>query len=139
MISILYNPLSRNGNNDKLLNKIKNKVKKRFNTDNINLVNFFNLNLENFINELKEDDKVILVGGDGTLNFAANYLKDKKIDNDFYLYKAGTGNDFGRCFKGELVKLNDYITNLPKVIVNDHEYVYLNGCGIGVDGDMLFS
>lgn len=91
---------------------------------------------ENFLSNLKEEDALIIVGGDGTLNHYANITYEKKLQNRVYLYRAGTGNDFLRDIhaEGNLVLLNDYLEHLPKVKINGKETYFINGIGFGIDG-----
>ena len=51
-----------------------------------------------FVSTINKDDEIILVGGDGTLNHFANYVYGKGFENNFYLFRAGTGNDFVKKF-----------------------------------------
>lgn len=129
---VLYNQLSRNG-------KSLSSIEEYFNQDNTDV--FSVLDKEKtieIVKKLTSDDTLILIGGDGTLNRFINDYKDYEIPCDFYFNTAGTGNDFYNDIKNDndskLVKINDYIKNLPKVIVNDKEYLFINGVGFGIDG-----
>ena len=67
----------------------------------------------------------------------ANEIKNIPNQNEIYLYKGGTGNDFSRDFpKQMLIDITDRIKNLPTVTVNGQEELFLNGCGFGVDGEV---
>lgn len=94
---------------------------------------------------MTEEDNCVIVGGDGTLNRLANDLKDfDVIKPQFYTYIGGTGNDFvndlrdkNKIDKDNLVYLNPYLVNLPKVIIDDKvEMVFLNNVAFGLDGDV---
>ena len=132
---ILYNPLSKNGKAfytvlelQKELEKIGNKV---------SLVNLLEIkDIDGFISMVCKEDRVILVGGDGTLHQLVNQIYDRNIQNDIYMYGAGTGNDFLRSAKSKtkLVNITDKIKKLPKVLVNGKAHRFLNGVGIGLDG-----
>ncbi len=91
-----------------------------------------------YISKITKDDKLIIVGGDGTLNHFINGIEDKDYDFPMYCYAGGTGNDFIHDVSdgqdGALVKINDYIHNLPIVTVNGHDYKFINGIGYGIDG-----
>ena len=88
--------------------------------------------------ETKEADKVVLCGGDGTLNHFVNDIKDTEITLPVYFCASGTGNDFlndlGRKKEDGPVLVNDYIKNLPTVRVNGMERKFINGIGYGIDG-----
>lgn len=91
-----------------------------------------------YLKDIKSDDRIYLVGGDGTLNRFVNDTDGMKLDNDVYYYPAGTGNDFLRDIGKSLgdcpVRINRYLENLPFVEVNGKRYRFLNGIGYGIDG-----
>ena len=95
--------------------------------------------LNAFIGELTENDRIILAGGDGTINRFINSLSSTpkcKID----YVATGSGNDFKNdiAARGELdgdfIRLNKYIENLPTVTVKGNTYKFINGIGFGLDG-----
>ena len=97
------------------------------------------LDFESFFSGLEKADKVVLCGGDGTLNQFVNRTKDLDIQNDILLFSAGSGNDFLfdlgiDTSKDGPVKINKYLKNLPVVRVNDVERLFVNNVGFGVDG-----
>ena len=87
---------------------------------------------------LSEHDRVLLLGGDGTIMRIANALDGAKYTVPMYLWKSGTGNDFlrdiGKNEQNEPVLLNPYLTGLPHVEVKGNTYLYINGIGFGLDG-----
>ena len=93
---------------------------------------------DEFFASLKSDDKIILSGGDGTINRFVNDTAHIKIKNDIYYYASGTGNDFlnelGKKKGDAPFLLNDYIKDLPTVTVNGISHKFLNGVGYGIDG-----
>ena len=95
-------------------------------------------NYKNFIASLTEDDKIVVVGGDGTLNRFINDIRGLKVTNDVYYFPAGTGNDFLRDLGLENSvgphKINKYLEELPRVIVDGKDWLFLNGVGYGIDG-----
>lgn len=131
---LLFNPLARNGQGTLM----KEEAKKTLSQTYSDLIekNVLELSLDEFVPQIQEEDNLILVGGDGTLNHFANVIYEKKVEASFYLYRAGTGNDFLRDIKeeGNLVYLNPYLKNLPKVKINGKETYYINGIGFGIDG-----
>lgn len=91
-----------------------------------------------FLMGLPVDEKVVICGGDGTLNRLVNDLNGYVPVNEIYYLGAGSGNDFlndlGRKPADGLVKLNDYIKDLPVVTVNGKTSRFINGVGYGIDG-----
>ena len=91
-----------------------------------------------FFETLQPEDKVLLCGGDGTINFFANATKNIQIKNDVYYYPTGTGNDFWTDINKDKaqgpVLLNGYLKNLPSVTIDGKESLFINGVGYGIDG-----
>ncbi len=95
-------------------------------------------NLGAFIAAFGAEDKVILIGGDGTLNRFANEIRNITLRVPVYFAPAGTGNDFIADIRDRHpespVLVNEFITNLPIVRVNGEERVFINAIGYGLDG-----
>jgi diacylglycerol kinase (ATP) len=132
---LLYNPLSRNGKNPKFIEKIIKKLQKNGST----VISYSILAIEDveaFASECHIDDRIIIVGGDGTINHLANRIYDLDFKQKLYMYQAGTGNDFIRSLKtkDKIVLINDYIKDLPKVTYREEHRYFLNGAGAGLDG-----
>lgn len=92
-------------------------------------------NLNSYIN-------VWLVGGDGTLNYFIN--KFLNIEIPIGVIKAGTGNDFAWKLYGNIsldVQLELLLkNNIIEVDVGNCNNIYfLNGVGVGFDGEILKS
>ena len=120
----LYNPLANNG--------IRPELK-----SGTELVDAEGLDYASYLNSLEPDDEVILLGGDGTLNYFINAVKNVEIRNRIYLFGSGTGNDFLTDIgeqPGKEVLINPYLTNLPTVFVNGIEKLFINNMGFGIDG-----
>lgn len=87
---------------------------------------------------LTPDDKLIVLGGDGTLNIFANAIRGVECKAPIYFYPAGTGNDFlrdiGKMDTDEPVLVDEYIRGLPTVTINGEEYSFINAVGYGIDG-----
>ena len=117
----LYNPYSNNG-----IMKEKEGA-----------VDASKLNYEEFFSGLSPEDEVVLIGGDGTVNYLVNHIDAENIRNNIYLLANGTGNDFlkdiGRSPDEEIL-LNPYLRNLPTVRVNGMERKFINNMGFGIDG-----
>lgn len=91
-----------------------------------------------FLGGLEADDRIILSGGDGTLNRFINDTEGIEIKAQVYYYPSGSGNDFAHdlgkekgCLPFDITK---YLQNLPQVTVNGKTYRFLNGVGYGIDG-----
>ncbi|MCQ2419294.1 MAG: diacylglycerol kinase family protein [Clostridia bacterium] len=95
-------------------------------------------NIADFLCGLEKTDKVIIVGGDGTLNHLVNDLDGKMPQVPIYAYPAGSGNDFFGDVKDKaedgMVLFNPYMADLPTVRVNGMKRRFLNGIGYGIDG-----
>src|SRR5690554_5167227 len=123
---ILYNPLSNKGKNIKIAQKLyKKAIKKSVSSEIVNLLEINNV--ETFLNGYNENDRMIIIGGDGTLNRIANQIRGINIKPQILMYKAGTGNDFMRSVKVKknLSHVKPYLNNLPILKVNDKEEVFL--------------
>ncbi|MCR4615902.1 MAG: diacylglycerol kinase family protein [Clostridiales bacterium] len=118
--------------NSKANNGIKPKV-----PAGVELIDAVGMDYPKFFDDLNPEDEVVLLGGDGTLNYFVNAMKGYEIKNNVYLLGSGTGNDFFNDIEkrpGETVLVNPYITNLPTVRVNGMEQLFLNNMGFGIDG-----
>ena len=127
---ILYNPLSKNNKGNVQTHKLVRYYKK--NNIPFRLKSIVKIaNMKEFLEKKQEFEKVILLGGDGTINRFVNNTIDYDIKQDIYLKKNGSGNDYLRSLKG-----ND---ELPQYIMKA-EYDtglktnYINGIGMGLDG-----
>ncbi|MGN0651107.1 MAG: diacylglycerol/lipid kinase family protein [Oscillospiraceae bacterium] len=98
--------------------------------------------INHIIDLVGAEDYLVIAGGDGTLNFIANTVKDWKQENhreNYVLYyPSGSGNDMQRDaqLKGAwgLTSLIPYLTDLPEVTVNGITRKFINGIGYGIDG-----
>lgn len=120
----LYNPLSNNGIKPALSSEQK-------------LLDASKTDYKTFFGELQPEDEVVLIGGDGTINYLVNTIDCSDLKNNIYLLSNGTGNDFLRDIEGEAGKeilLNPYLTNLPTVHVKDITRKFINNMGFGIDG-----
>ena len=91
-----------------------------------------------FVSSLKEEDKIVVVGGDGSLNHFINDIRNLNFSNEVYYFSAGTGNDFLRDLELDTDKgpynVDKYIKDLPRVIINGKDSLFINGVGFGIDG-----
>lgn len=100
--------------------------------------------LEKYLPERNEHTRVVIIGGDGTLNEALNFLKQNELNVPLSYLPAGTGNDFAR----ELNLIHDaksFIQKLKTAEAIDLEFlsylerfsgkkgIALNSIGFGID------
>jgi YegS/Rv2252/BmrU family lipid kinase len=87
--------------------------------------------------DLSDFTDLVIMGGDGTLNYVINHFKQIPIPIGYV--PCGTGNDFGHMLHGKK-KMNKYLLDAlfaPIQTVDAgicNERMFLNGVGIGFDG-----
>lgn len=103
-------------------------------------------NYAEFVSGLKEDDNIVIAGGDGTLNNFINATRGVKISSKVWYYPSGSGNDFwndvviyGKNDKKDkhyrdILCIDEYLKRLPEVSVDGRNYLFLNNVGFGLDG-----
>ena len=119
--------------------KIKEKMRSFFNGEEVILNDAISIeDKRDYLSNLGDGDKLVIVGGDGTLNRFVNAIDDTEYSFPIYCYAGGTGNDFINDVAGTgtdgLVMINGYIKNLPSIEVNGKSYKFINGIGYGIDG-----
>jgi diacylglycerol kinase family enzyme len=119
--------------------RISEKMRESFPGEQINLTDAISVeNKGEFIKQLTADDRLVIVGGDGTLNHFVNEIEDKEFDFPIYCFAAGSGNDFINDVVGVdsdiPIMINDYIKHLPIISVDGKEHRFINGAGYGIDG-----
>lgn len=130
---ILFNPLSNNGKGDAVLIKLN----EMFQGEEYIEQSVINLDIKSLVSKLKEEDEIVLTGGDGTIHCFINELDGVCPKNKVWYYAAGTGNDFLNDINkkpGDLILLNNYLQNLPYCEVNGVKKYYINNIGFGIDG-----
>ena len=131
---ILYNPISGNGKGGAELDKVKALIDAEYEVYDVTQIKDYN----ELIAKLGPDDALVLSGGDGTINRFVNNIDGVDLRNTVYYYASGTGNDFlhdiDGAKEGELLRLNEYIKDLPIVTVDGKDYRFINGVGYGIDG-----
>lgn len=132
MYLILFNPKSIT-DTKKAAFKLQKYLAKKGETSEIHDIFEYDGKYDNLIEEIPTDVKVVLVGGDGTVHHFINYIKGKTIRHRYYLYTAGSGNDYSRGHKGKFFEITDEIKHLPTVNTKDNSISFINGFGIGID------
>ena len=119
----LYNNLANNG--------IKTEI------EGVQLIDASKIDYQDFFNKLNKEDEVVIVGGDGTINYFINHVDTDNLKNNVYIYGGGSGNDFLNDIEedpGKEVLINEYLKNLPIATVNGKKIKYVNNVGVGLDG-----
>ena len=131
---ILYNPLAGHGAHDEKISALKSHLDGE-------CVEYYLTDISDFdklFAEMNSDDKIVLSGGDGTLNRFINAVDTDSIENDILYYASGSGNDFLHDVERQPgaapFKINQYLKDLPTVTVKGKTYKFLNGVGYGIDG-----
>lgn len=132
---VLYNPKAGNGkgtDNALTLSKI-------LLNDELHYIDITGIeDLPAFIDALDPNERIIVAGGDGTLNRFVNAMNREEFSRDIYYFAVGSGNDFqhdlGIKKNSPPILINNYIKNLPTVYVNGTSTKFLNGVGYGIDG-----
>lgn len=132
---ILYNPQAGNGRGEENALTIQNILPE----GNLTFRDMTRIqDYRAFFETLSSDTSVVVCGGDGTLNRFLNDTAGLSLRDDLFYYPGGSGNDFLRDVAQEsgprLIRLKEYMENLPLVTVNGKTYRFLNGIGYGIDG-----
>ena len=133
---ILFNPKSNSENND--LNIIPGK--EELDRLGVKQISLLDVNVREFCASLVEGDRVLICGGDGTLHHFANNTRGIEFPCPVFLVRSGTGNDFlndiGQTCNEDLVDIREYINELPTVEIDGEERCFINGVGMGMDGEV---
>lgn len=131
---ILYNPFAGVGKGKEKSEKLLSTLKGEVILQDMTTIKDY----KTFFAPLSSEDKVILCGGDGTLNRFVNETADTEIPCELLYYATGTGNDFLKDIEKKAddmpFPVTQYLRDLPTVEVNGNTTRYLNGIGFGVDG-----
>ena len=138
MTYILYNPKSNNGNGADGLDKVTAAVKAQ--GQQPQPMDITAMDTATFLSGLTEPDQAIVCGGDGTLHHLVNDLSGVEVKVPLYVWRTGTGNDFlrdvGVTKPGQMVRLNQYIENLPWAEIDGKRIRFLNNVCFGIDGQV---
>ena len=104
----------------------------------VELIDATTVDYPSFFAALAPEDEVVLIGGDGTINYLINHVDEETLlAHNIYLYGNGSGNDFlndiGQPPCKEIL-LTPYLKGLPTVTVNGQALKFINNMGFGLDG-----
>ena len=133
--NVLYNPLAGNGKGENAAKKLKELL----NGDELTFTDMTKVgDYRALFASMPEDERVIVSGGDGTLNRFINDTEEIAFANPVYYYATGSGNDFLKDIGGNVgdkpVCIDKYLKALPTVDVKGKSYRFINGIGYGIDG-----
>ena len=134
---ILYNPLSGNGST-RTEAEIVSLLSGDAYEENIliDVTKISSLSEAGYV--VAPDDRLVICGGDGTLNHFVNSADADTLPCDIYYLANGTGNDFLHDIPGGTaespINVSRYLKHLPEVTVNGKTYRFLNNIGFGIDG-----
>ena len=133
--NVLYNPLAGNGKGENAAKKLKELL----NGDELTFTDITKVSdYRALFASMPEDERVIVSGGDGTLNRFINDTEEIAFANPVYYYATGSGNDFLKDIGGNVgdkpVCIDKYLKALPTVDVKGKSYRFINGIGYGIDG-----
>ena len=130
---ILYNPLSGGGKGQDAARAVSEKLEGETVMTDLTAITDYKAFLDSCAGE-----RVVVCGGDGTLNRFVNLTQEIDIPNKILYFPVGSGNDFardlGKRYGDDPFPISDYIKNLPSVTVKNKTCRFLNGIGFGLDG-----
>jgi diacylglycerol kinase family enzyme len=131
---ILYNPLAGDGNGAEASKALLSLYEGEVTQLDITKIDDYDA----LLSGLGAEDRIVVCGGDGTLNRFANAIEKIDVKCDIWYYALGTGNDFlhdlGKKEGEPPVLVNDYLKDLPVVEVGGERHRFINGIGFGIDG-----
>lgn len=132
---ILYNPLACSGNGKASAEKLKEILA----GDELSFRDITEIDdYASFLASLADDEKLVITGGDGTINRFVNAIDGVAFNRELYYYATGSGNDFLRDIEAEVggkpICITPYIKDLPICTINGKNYRFINGIGYGIDG-----
>ena len=132
---VLYNPYSCSNTGKEKAKKLK-KVMKRAKLKFVDVTKIHDC--QKYVDKLGRRTRIVVCGGDGTLNHFINSVDTDKMKNDVYCYSAGSGNDFlrdiGKLKSKKPVLITKYLKHLPVATVKGKKYKFLNNISYGIDG-----
>lgn len=131
---ILFNPISGTGLNTEDIARLEQEMDAKLEKLDVTTIQDYAALLAT----VKNDEIIIVAGGDGTLNHFINNVDGLQLPCPIFYYPSGTGNDFARdCEKEKFCtpyEITQWLRNLPSVEVKGRKYRFVNGVGFGIDG-----
>lgn len=131
---VLYNPHANNGRGEEQARTLEKMLDAELVFCDMTRLDSY----ADFFAGLSGDEKIIICGGDGTINRFVNDTADIEFSNSVYYSPAGSGNDFandlGKNASDMPFCIDEYLKNLPSVYVNGTKKYFINGVGYGIDG-----
>ena len=132
---VLYNPLAGNGRG-------QNDVKKLAELLDGHELSFYDITQTetkpDFFARIPADEHLLVAGGDGTLSRFANTVSTLDLPHEIYFFGCGSGNDFlhdvGRKRGSAPFQINEYLKDLPAIVIDGKVQRFINGTGAGIDG-----
>ena len=135
MYYVLYNPKAGGNTGEEKARKLDELLQ----GESLNYNSVFDVkDYKAFLEELQPEDKIVIVGGDGSLNYFVNDIRGMELKNEVLFYAGGTGNDFlndlGKDPEHGPYEITKYLKDLPSVTIDGYDWLFLNGVGYGIDG-----
>ncbi len=131
MFIILHNPMTKNKKARRRLKRVVNYFKRR--NIRFRLKSLLKIDdLEAFIKRIPSDSKLVLLGGDGTINAFINRTYNLHVAQSIYLMGVGSGNDFLRSLKRQ----NTGHQFIRRMKYGRKSRFFINGSGLGMDGQI---
>ena len=136
MIHFLYNPIADNGTCERFAREY---AKEHLTQEECVFTNITLLHDPyGFIERHAQEQRMVIAGGDGTLNALINSVGSRRFTRPLYFFSCGTGNDLPRDLgipaRKEFLRVNELIEHLPKITVDGMTRRFFNGVGFGLDG-----
>ncbi len=131
MTIILYNPLSKNRKSKRSTKKLVDYYRKHnlpFRVKSLLKIH----DLKAYLTDKPNDIRIILLGGDGTINTFINNSINLDLLHQITLKPTGSGNDFLRSLRKQRAR-HQYIMKLR---YNNNTRYFINGSGMGIDGEI---
>lgn len=140
MIYVLYNPKSCNDKGEELAKSAISHIRdEEYEYVDVTALNSY----PDFVKSISDDASLLIVGGDGSLNYFVNAMRGINYTQSVYYFAAGSGNDFWNDVIGydkkdkkyrDVICIDEYLKNLPEVIINGESKLFINNVGMGLDG-----
>ena len=131
-IAIVVNPKAGKGKSLRIMQQLQELLQQR------------SISFKSFTNEWPVTfdgfTDVWIIGGDGTLNYFINHYPNIKLP--LAIYQGGTGNDFAWKLYGKAnfqQQMEIVLSSEPQPVdaAQCNEFLFVNGVGIGFDGEVL--